>query len=133
MGINSLFHFKKEISSISLGGMNMSDISQIIGERIRMYRTRKNLSQDALGELAGLHGKYIGQLERGEKNATLESVEKVARALDLSFEVLFENIIVGGIQNEIPKKCYDLLTPLSLKEQNAILELIEKAMDYKKV
>lgn len=111
----------------------MSDISQIIGERIRMYRTRKNLSQDALGEMAGLHGKYIGQLERGEKNATLESVEKVARALDLPFEVLFENIIVGGTQNEIPKKCYDLLTPLSLKEQNAILDLIEKAMEYKKV
>jgi len=84
-----------------------------------------------LGELAGLHGSYIGQLERGEKNATLESIEKVARALNLPFEVLFENIIVGGTQNEIPKKCYDLLTPLSLKEQKAILDLIEKAMAYK--
>jgi len=111
----------------------MSDISQIIGERIRMYRTRKHLSQDALGEMAGLHGAYIGQLERGEKNATLESVEKVARALDLPFEVLFENIIVGATQNEIPRKCYDLLTPLSLKEQGAILDLIEKAMAYKNV
>jgi len=110
----------------------MSNITQIIGERIRMYRTRKNLSQDTLGEMAGLHGKYIGQLERGEKNATLESVEKVARALDLPFEVLFENIIVGGTQNEIPKRCYDLLTPLSVKEQKAMLDLIEKAMDYKK-
>ena len=110
----------------------MSNITQIIGERIRMYRTRKKLSQDALGELAGLHGKYIGQLERGERNATLESVEKVARALDLPFETLFENIIVGGTQNEIPKRCYDLLTPLSVKEQKAIMDLIEKAMDYKK-
>ena len=110
----------------------MSNITQIIGERIRMYRTRKNLSQDTLGEMAGLHGKYIGQLERGEKNATLESVEKVAKALDLPFEVLFENIIVGGTQNEIPKRCYDLLTPLSVKEQKAMLDLIEKAMDYKK-
>ena len=110
----------------------MSNITQTIGERLRMYRTRKNLSQDTLGEMAGLHGKYIGQLERGEKNATLESVGKVARALDLPFEVLFENIIVGGTQNEIPKRCYDLLTPLSVKEQKAILDLIEKAMDYKK-
>ena len=109
----------------------MSNITQIIGERIRMYRTRKNLSQDALGEMAGLHGKYIGQLERGEKNATLESIEKVARALDVPFEVLFENIVGGGTQNDIPKKCYDLLTPLSLKEQTAILDLIEKAMAYK--
>ena len=109
----------------------MSNISQIIGERIRMYRTRKNLSQDALGEMAGLHGKYIGQLERGEKNATLESIEKIARALNLPFEILFENIIVGGTRNEIPRRCYDLLTPLSLREQKAILDLIEKAMEYK--
>ena len=57
----------------------MSDIAKIIGERIRSYRTRKGLSQDALGEIADTHGKYIGQLERGEKNATLESVGKIAR------------------------------------------------------
>ena len=109
----------------------MTELTRTIGERIRMYRTRKKLSQDALGELAELHGSYIGQLERGEKNATLESIEKVARALDVPFEVLFENIIGGGTQNEIPRKCYDLLTPLSLREQKAVLELIEKAMAYK--
>ena len=111
----------------------MSDIAKIIGERIRMYRNRKKLSQEKLGELADLHPKYIGQLERGERNATLVTVEKVARALDVPFEVLFENIIVGGTQNEIPKACYDLLTPLPLKEQKAIFELIKKAMDYKNV
>jgi len=111
----------------------MSGISKIIGERIRMYRCHKNLSQDALGELAGLHGAYIGQLERGEKNATLESVEKVARALELPFEVLFEKIIVGETQNEIPNKCYDLIAPLSSKEQKAILDLIEKAIEYRNI
>ena len=98
-----------------------------------MYRTRKKLSQEALGEMAGLAGAYIGQLERGEKNATLESIEKVARALDLPFEVLFENIIVGDTRNEIPKRCYDLLTPLTLREQRVMLDLIEKAMEYRKV
>jgi len=107
----------------------MSNIANIIGERLRTYRNRRKLSQDALGELAGLHGKYIGQLERGEKNATLESVEKISRALNLPLEILFENIIIGDVQNEIPKECYDLLTPLPQKEQRAILELIKKAID----
>ena len=111
----------------------MSNISDTIGKRIRTYRTRKGLSQDALGELAGLHGKYIGQLERGEKNATLESVEKIARALNLPFEILFEKIIIGDFQNTIPQECYDLLTPLPQKEQRAILELLKKAIDYKNV
>ena len=53
----------------------MSDIAKIIGQRIRNYRTQKGLSQEKLAELAGCHPTYIGQLERGEKNATLESVE----------------------------------------------------------
>lgn len=56
----------------------MSDIAKIIGQRIRNYRTQKGLSQEKLAELAGCHPTYIGQLERGEKNATLESVEKIS-------------------------------------------------------
>ena len=34
-------------------------------------------------------------------------------------------------QNEIPKKCYDLLTPLTIREQKAMLDLIEKAIAYR--
>jgi len=134
MEIKSIAYYKKEkILVVCLGVIKVSDISRIIGERIRMYRTRKHLSQDKLGELAELNGAYIGQLERGERNATLVSVEKVARALDVPFEVLFENIVGGGTQNEIPKACYDLLTPLPVKEQKAIFELVKKAMEYKNV
>ena len=98
-----------------------------------MYRNRKKLSQEILGEMAGLSAAYIGQLERGEKNATLRSVEKVAKALDLPFEVLFEKIIEGKTQNEAPMECYNLLTPLSYKEQKAILDLVKKAIDYRNV
>ena len=50
----------------------MSDIAKTIGQRIRNYRTQKGLSQEKLAELSGCHATYIGQLERGEKNATLE-------------------------------------------------------------
>ena len=53
----------------------MSDIAKILGQRIRNYRTSKGLSQEKLAELSGCHPTYIGQLERGEKNATVESVE----------------------------------------------------------
>ena len=49
----------------------MSEIAKFIGQRIRNYRTQQNLSQEKLAEMAGCHPTYIGQLERGEKNATL--------------------------------------------------------------
>jgi len=109
----------------------MAEIAKIIGERIRAYRTKAGLSQENLAEKAGLHSTYIGQLERGEKNATLESIEKVARALDVSFETLFMHIIGGLAQNESAEQCYSLIANQTEKEQRAILELVRKAIDYK--
>ena len=111
----------------------MSDITKILGERIRIYRTRKKLSQEKLGEMSDTHDKYIGQLERGEKNATLVVITKIAKALDLPLEVLFENIIVGSTANETAKECYNLFITMSEKEQKVLLELVRKAVEYKRV
>ena len=70
----------------------MSDIAKVIGQRIRNYRTSAGLSQEKLAELSGCHPTYIGQLERGEKNATVESIEKIASALNVSLSKLFEQL-----------------------------------------
>ena len=51
----------------------MSDIAKIVGKRLRSYRTAQGLSQEKLAERAGLHPTYIGLVERGEKNLTIES------------------------------------------------------------
>lgn len=67
-------------------------IAKIIGERLRAYRIQKGWSQEMLAEKAELHHTYIGQLERGEKNATIESIYKVTTALDIPLSALFENI-----------------------------------------
>ena len=40
----------------------------MVGDNVRAYRERENLSQEKLAELAGLHRTYIGQVERAEKN-----------------------------------------------------------------
>ncbi len=61
------------------------------GKRVRQERTRRELSQEQLAELAGVHRTYIGMIERGEKNITLESIEKLAKALDLMPEELLRS------------------------------------------
>ena len=55
-----------------------------------LRRTRKGLAltQDQVGEACGLSGKYVGELERGEASPTLETVEKVARGLNVDLLVL---------------------------------------------
>ena len=63
---------------------HMGEIAKSVGQRIRNYRTHRGLSQEKLAELSGCHPTYIGQLERGEKNATIESIERIASALDIS-------------------------------------------------
>ena len=112
----------------------MSDIAKITGERIRNYRNKLKISQEVLAERSCLHTTYIGQLERGEKNATLESIEKVANALDVPLEKLFEKIIVGkDNDNDLSSKAYNLINNLSLNEQKAMLELMNNVIDYKKL
>ena len=52
-----------------------------IAENVRKIRTQFNISQEKLAEYAGLHRTYIGQVERAEKNITIESMEKISKAL----------------------------------------------------
>ena len=109
----------------------MSDIAKIIGQRIRNYRTQKGLSQEKLAELAGCHPTYIGQLERGEKNATLESVEKIASAMDISLSELFDKLGKSG-SNNIAAKCYDLVASKNEAEQKQLYKMLQEMDKYKK-
>ncbi len=108
----------------------MSDIAKIIGQRIRNYRTQKGLSQEKLAELAGCHSTYIGQLERGEKNATLESVEKIASAMDISLSELFDKLGKSG-GNNIAAKCYDLVASKNEAEQKQLYKMLQEMDKYK--
>jgi len=59
-------------------------------KRVREHRLRKDISQERLGEIAGLHRTYIGMLERAEKNVTLVNLEKIARALGVKASSLID-------------------------------------------
>ena len=54
----------------------MSNVNIAFGKRIKSIRVSKRISQEKTAELCGLHPTYIGQIERGEKSPTLESIYK---------------------------------------------------------
>ena len=62
----------------------MSVFSKKLAARVRLLRQQRNWTQARLGRAAGLTFKFIGQIERGEVSPTLTSLEKLARALQLS-------------------------------------------------
>lgn len=64
-------------------GYKKSKILIQFGENVRKERLAKNLSQEDLADLAGVHRTYVGMIERAEKNITLITIEKVAAALGL--------------------------------------------------
>jgi transcriptional regulator with XRE-family HTH domain len=58
-----------------------SNIQAAFGERLRKVRTNRGISQEKLAEISGLHRTYVSSVERGERNVSLETVEKLALAL----------------------------------------------------
>jgi transcriptional regulator with XRE-family HTH domain len=61
------------------------------GRNVRRYRQRLHLTQEALGELSGLDRGYISGIERGIRNPTAVTIEKLAEALRIHPGQLFEN------------------------------------------
>lgn len=68
----------------------MSSVRSKIGKAIRRLRTEAGFSQEGFADHCGFHRTYIGAIERGEKNLTTDSLERIAKSLDLSVFELFE-------------------------------------------
>ena len=58
------------------------------GARVRALREKADMTQEELAHAAGLHWTYVGQIERGERNATIKNVLKIARGLGVDATAL---------------------------------------------
>ena len=68
-----------------------SDIKWLFGRAVRKRRRELDLSQEELAERASLHRNYISDIERGDRNPSLENIQKLAKALDIKVSALFIN------------------------------------------
>ncbi len=65
-------------------------VRSFLGQRLRALRKQRRLSQERLGERSGLSGKFIGEVERGEKSISLDSLYRVAVALKVPLRDLVD-------------------------------------------
>jgi transcriptional regulator with XRE-family HTH domain len=59
------------------------------GQTVRKMREQLNYSQEEFANIVGVHRTYMGGIERGERNITLTTIHKIARALGISPGKLF--------------------------------------------
>ena len=68
------------------------DTISVFGQRMRILRNARELSQETFADLAGLHRSYMGGVERGERNVSLVNIKKLADALEISVDKLFQGL-----------------------------------------
>lgn len=66
----------------------MSELSNVIGQLIRNRRTQRSITQEALALQCGIDRSYMGRIERGEVNITVEKLYEIAAVLEISAKEL---------------------------------------------
>lgn len=104
----------------------MTNIKQVIGAELRRQRKIRKMSQEELAKVSDVHSSYIGQVERGEKNLTIESLERILQSLNLSFSLFFQEIeqTRNNDNNNIQNQIYSLIKNVGKEEKEVIYKLM---------
>jgi transcriptional regulator with XRE-family HTH domain len=73
--------------------MQGSDPRKMLGKRIRRLRDQKGWSQEEFADMCDVNRSYMGRIERGELNLTIESLQKISKGLGKSVSVLLKGIL----------------------------------------
>ncbi len=70
-----------------------TDLTEKLGQKIRIERMKRKMSQEKLAELSELNRNFIGMVERGESNITVKNLEAIAKAFNMEIQELFNFVI----------------------------------------
>lgn len=111
--------------------MSVGNLKSVFGGAVRSKRCELGFSQEELADRSGLHRTYISDVERGTRNPSLESIRKLAVALELSVSALFQR--TGGEIREAGERVEILLIEDDRHDVDLTLRAFEKARITNKV
>ncbi len=79
---------------------NIHDFKSSFGDAVKRTRSELGISQEELAGRAGLHRTYVSDVERGRRNISLENIEKLSSALQLTTSNLFARAGEANVQNK---------------------------------
>ena len=102
--------------------VNPKSIRKSFGNRLRKIRKIRQITQEKLGEKAGVSYKYIGEIERGEVNPSLDVIVRLTQVLEVSPNELF------ALDNNPKSKKIDFssLTPEDIKSIKNTLNILKR-------
>ena len=98
-----------------------------LGKRIQSAREKTGLTQEQLEEKTGVHTKYISAIERGQKNVTVKTLEKIAKGLNVELYELFLLTEELGTEKAVKKAIESLIKDADTKTLNLCLDFLRKA------
>jgi transcriptional regulator with XRE-family HTH domain len=110
----------------------MQDIQTKIGSRLRVFRILHQYSIEELAHKAGLNPAHLGKIERGERNFTIQSLDKIVKALEISYVDLFDfEKEATPVENPIISKTLSYLSTLTAKEKEHIYKTVQMLSNKK--
>ena len=97
-----------------------------LGARIKNKRLEKNLTQEQLAEKVDLSAVYIGQIERGERKMTIQTLVKLANVLETSIEELLSDSTEGNLNAKL-NELLEVAKKLDISDLDKVINMI-KAM-----
>lgn len=105
------------------------EITQAVGNRIRYFRRMQSISQEELALRAGLNPAYFGQVERGLKCPTIDTLYRIARALDVSLPELLRLDTPAGYATDRGQRVNELLARVPPDKLDQVLKTVEDIVD----
>ncbi len=103
-----------------------------VGARIRYFRHLRGLSQEQLALQAGLNTAFLGHLERGLKSPTITTLEKLVKALNITFEELFaeECAVADKTRDAAMERLLLLVRDLPAGQIDKLSDIIQSVLDF---
>ena len=104
----------------------MAYFTDAIGERIRLCRKERGMTQEQLAEKINIAPNYLGQIENGHRGVNLTNLIKIANELEITFDYLLSDLNTGAIKNsmELKKQWEDLFLCRTPSEQRMLINIV---------
>jgi len=112
------------------GGEGMEQMN--VGSRIRYFRHLRGFSQEQLALRAGMNPAFLGHLERGLKSPTITTLDKLVRALDITYEELFAQKPPSpdSDREEAMQRVQLLIRDLSAGQLDRLANIIQAILEF---